>query len=322
MRYSIIIPVYNVEIYLKQCVDSILNQKYKDYEIILVDDGSTDNSGKLCDVFGRQFDSIKVVHKVNGGLSSARNVGAKMAKGDYIIFLDSDDYWVNDNCLLVINESIKRTNCDVLVWNSCKYFERLKRFEKRITQTEKVKVVNPKENILSQYEFRACAWDKAINKNIYEKEQYSFREGTLSEDVEWTFDLLKNIKHIALLDYQINVYRQRAGSITKTQREKKTVDMIAHIDILLKKANMIQEEILRRNCYSYIAEQYVNCIISGGRSKIIKKYKEFFRESLFVLEYGKTSKIYVIKNLLNILGYKLTCFLCGTAFDVRNYLIS
>lgn len=88
---SIIVPVYNVDAYLKQCIDSILNQKYENFELLLVDDGSTDKSGDICDVYGKRDKRVRVFHKKNGGVSSARNVGLDNAKGDWIAFVDSDD---------------------------------------------------------------------------------------------------------------------------------------------------------------------------------------------------------------------------------------
>ena len=91
MKISIIIPVYNVEKYLRECLDSILAQSYKDFEIILVDDGSTDSSGNICDEYSMKYENIKVLHKNNNGLSSARNAGLDIAQGEYILFIDSDD---------------------------------------------------------------------------------------------------------------------------------------------------------------------------------------------------------------------------------------
>ena len=93
---SVIVPVYNVESYLEKCIDSIIHQTYKNLEIILVDDGSTDNSGKICDVYKEKDSRIKVIHKQNRGLSSARNCGLEIAKGEYIGFVDGDDYIAED----------------------------------------------------------------------------------------------------------------------------------------------------------------------------------------------------------------------------------
>lgn len=104
---SVIVPVYNVEKYLPHCIDSILAQTFTDFEVLLIDDGSTDNSGKICDEYAVKDSRIRVFHKKNGGVSSARNLGLEEAKGDYVIFLDSDDYYTDKNCLNILyNEAI------------------------------------------------------------------------------------------------------------------------------------------------------------------------------------------------------------------------
>ena len=103
-KYSIIVPAYNVENYLEQCINSILVQSFNNYEIIIVNDGSTDKTGKICDNFASKNKQIKIIHKKNGGLSSARNTGLEFASGEYNIFLDSDDFWIDKNFLANIND--------------------------------------------------------------------------------------------------------------------------------------------------------------------------------------------------------------------------
>ena len=112
MKLSVVIPVYNVEKYLDKCVESIVNQTFKDLEIILVDDGSTDESGKMCDEWTEKDTRIKVIHKINGGLSSARNAGIKQAKGEYISFIDSDDF-VEQDMYATMVEALDRTGKDI-----------------------------------------------------------------------------------------------------------------------------------------------------------------------------------------------------------------
>ena len=102
-KLSVIVPIYNVEQYIHKCVDSILNQNFKDFELILVDDGSPDSCGKICDEYAQKDERVKVIHKVNGGLSDARNFGLEKAKGEYVSFIDSDD-WVDEN---IYSESLK-----------------------------------------------------------------------------------------------------------------------------------------------------------------------------------------------------------------------
>ena len=137
MKFSIIVPVYNVEKYVKQCINSILSQTYINYELILVDDGSTDSSGSICDSF-KNNKLIKVFHKKNGGLSDARNYGFKKAEGEYVIFLDSDDYWIDNDFLSNINKMLIKKNYDLIIFNTIKYFD------------ESEKKSNPRFNIIDK----------------------------------------------------------------------------------------------------------------------------------------------------------------------------
>ena len=111
MLLSVIVPVYNVEQYLSKCIDSILNQEFKDFELILIDDGSSDNSGKICDEYVIHNDKVKVYHQINGRVSSARNKGLNEAQGDYICFIDADDY-ILPNYFTFINQNVKK--CDII----------------------------------------------------------------------------------------------------------------------------------------------------------------------------------------------------------------
>ncbi len=115
MFFSILIPVYNVEKYLRECVDSVLSQDYSDYEIILCDDGSTDQSGAICDEYANKYDKVKVIHKENQGLLLTRRVAIKASQGQYIMHVDSDDYML-PNCLSTVKDAIDRTGADMVIW--------------------------------------------------------------------------------------------------------------------------------------------------------------------------------------------------------------
>lgn len=124
MKFSIIIPVYKVELYLRQCINSVLNQSYKDFELILVDDGSPDNCPVICDEYASRDIRVKVIHKSNGGLSDARNAGLDIAKGEYVLFLDSDDWWDDVLALEKINLKIKDTDADLIIIGMKKFFSK------------------------------------------------------------------------------------------------------------------------------------------------------------------------------------------------------
>ena len=133
---GVIIPVYNVEKYLEQCVDSVLNQSFKDIEIILVDDGSKDSSGEICDYYKEKDSRVKVIHKENGGLSDARNMGIRQCSSEYILFLDSDDYW-KENCLEEIARCIE-DNVDIVFLTAAKYFEQTGQIEEKFETLDKI----------------------------------------------------------------------------------------------------------------------------------------------------------------------------------------
>ena len=129
MFFSVILPIYNVEKYLNECVESILAQTFKDYEIILVDDGSKDGSGAICDAYAEQYDFIKVIHKENGGSSDARNKGIEAAKGEYIVYIDGDDYVIRFDFLESIYKKIDEENTDIVLYKFAKFFDDEKIFE-------------------------------------------------------------------------------------------------------------------------------------------------------------------------------------------------
>ena len=122
VKFSIIVPIYNIEKYIKKCIQSILKQTYKNFELILVDDGSTDSCGVICDEFLKKDDRIKVIHKTNGGLVSARNEGLNNSSGEYICYVDGDD-WIEKNTLEILYKILKKENPDVIVFNLKKIFK-------------------------------------------------------------------------------------------------------------------------------------------------------------------------------------------------------
>ena len=136
MEISVIIPVYRVESYLAECVDSVLGQNYPSFEVILVDDGSPDRCGTICDEYARRDHRVKVIHKENGGLSDARNAGLAVASGDYVLFLDSDDYWKDSGVLGRLAERISLTNADLLNFSYQKYYEDTGKSESYFSETQ------------------------------------------------------------------------------------------------------------------------------------------------------------------------------------------
>lgn len=176
-KLSVIVPVYNVEKYLSRCIDSILNQTYKKIEIILIDDGSTDNSSEICDIYAQRYDNVVVVHKANGGVSSARNMGLDTAKGDYITFIDADDY-ISENLYQDIIEKINELNADIAV---CSVY---RNDVDGILLTQNYAEVTDNMMLKIMSGFGEWIWNKIYKKELIGNLRFD-TELTFGEDVFW-----------------------------------------------------------------------------------------------------------------------------------------
>ena len=184
---SAIVPVYNVEKYLYRCVDSILKQTYENFELILIDDGSPDNCSQMCDELSEKDSRIKVIHQENQGLSAARNSGIKIAKGNYLTFIDSDD-WISNTMFEDLINLIKEKNADISICNfivtdgNAIYKKNTKAEEKLYSKDEFMKIIlRVNSNRCIHY-----AWGKLYKKDVIDKNEH-YPVGMLNEDVEGMF---------------------------------------------------------------------------------------------------------------------------------------
>lgn len=191
VKVSVVIPVYNVEQYLEECIDSVLNQTYTNYEIILVDDGATDRSGSICDKYAEKWACVKVIHQKNGGLSVARNTGLNEAIGKYVYFLDSDDY-IEDMSLEQLVGIAENENADVVFFDGYVFFTNCEADPNVWTYQRKEKYVseNGREilrKLLITDEYRTAVPLMLLKTEYLRKHQLMFREGILHEDELFTF---------------------------------------------------------------------------------------------------------------------------------------
>lgn len=229
MLFSVIVPVYNVEKYLDACVQSVLDQDCSDYELILVDDGSIDRSGAICDEYANKDNRVKVIHQENGGLSCARNTGIRAAKGDYLVFIDSDD-WIDSDSLDAFEKIISKTHPEIIE-------------TKLVEEYEDRTVV--KDQHYSAYLGQSFTRERALNWILYETEDtwpapkricnrefimnndLFFAEGRLQEDIDWTTRLCCCVKAFDGYDEPWYHYRmKREGSITNNIHAKYITDVI------------------------------------------------------------------------------------------------
>lgn len=248
LKLSIIVPIYNVEKYLRKCVDSLLNQDLprEQYEIILVDDGSPDCCGEICDAYAARYVNVKVVHRKNGGLSAARNTGIEVVQGEYVQFVDSDDY-LEPNVLKTLVEKMDADHLDVLRFNYQNVNERYEVFEPNKISKPFVDYRDEACDGLTflneRLGFGCYAWQFVIRRNLLEG--CRFKEGIYFEDTEWTPRLLLSANRLTSTDLMVYNYLMRDGSITKSvdEMKKKKVlhDLLLSIDYLQRMEKTVED---------------------------------------------------------------------------------
>lgn len=301
MNLSIIVPIYNVAPYLRKCVDSLLAQDITDYEIILVDDGSTDDSGAIADELVHAFSlsplasrlQLQVIHQSNAGLSAARNTGIAAATGDYILFVDSDDY-LQPNVLGTLMEQVGRDNLDVL------------RFRYQNVR-ESGEVFVPHEGMKTDYNNYSSEhtdgltflndrmWVQCyvvqflVRREIVLQEQ--FTPGIYFEDTDWTPRMLLRTKRVASTDLVVYNYLWREGSITLSQKDiKKMRKQLQDKLTLIGKLNMLGNRVANRRWFDGMISGLVINVVG-----IIAQY--FYKERKEYIKQIKSLKVLPIKNI-------------------------
>lgn len=261
---SIIIPVYNVEQYLKACLDTVVAQNYSDFEVICINDGSTDGSKSILDEYAAKYSNISIIHQENKGLSAARNAGIRAAKGDYIFFLDSDD-WIEPDTLKMLTE--KQNGEDLLCFNGRRYFE------DGTTETPDAGIVEDrltgweyynKYALVSRKFHFVCTVLRLYRREYLLKNNLFFKEGIYHEDNLFTPLACYYAKSVKVIPDILYVYRIREGSITQTTNVQRLFDMITVANKL--SAFFIPlSGIDKRTVYREIAGEYFKGFMSEER---------------------------------------------------------
>ena len=238
---SVIVPIYNVEEYLRYAMESLVNQTYKDFEVILVDDGSIDNSGQLCDQYASDYEWVSAYHKVNGGLSDARNYGVTKAKGDWIVFLDPDDYF--EPCALeLLMELQKRTGARIVAGKGKDTYDHdsYQNYQINEEMLAKATLLSSEETLVEMLYgtiATVSAWAKLFPKYIVEKHPYP--KGKIYEDLYVISDYLKEVESVCVIDLGIYHYYRRPNSITLSNFNSKHYDFYDSMDHL---AEVVQKD--------------------------------------------------------------------------------
>lgn len=310
-KYSFIVPFYNVENYVETCITSLLKQTYESFEIIIVDDGSTDGSYERCVQFLSSSEKVCIIRQENMGLGEARNTGLQRARGEYIIFVDSDDFWNKADGLEKIDSKINQCECDVLCFDFLLLDNNTGKIRDRnIRLSDNVNNLNAEKRIkklLIHNGLKFSAWSKVLNRKFLLTNNLFFNKG-LSEDMDWTARILMLTQKIYYLDEKIYVYRaKRSGSITNTVKR----DFLKGWCDILDKIFSYDKEIINQvnekseNKYYYFSKIYGIILINYLRSKRKDEYvRGKILEYKFLISYLTGLKMFVFK-VANFFGLEL-----------------
>ncbi|WP_434798704.1 glycosyltransferase family 2 protein [Terrisporobacter vanillatitrophus] len=291
-KISIIVPVYKVETYLNKCIDSILEQTFKDFELILVDDGSPDRCGNICDEYAKRDDRIVVIHKDNGGISSARNVGLDIARGDYIGFVDSDD-WIDLNMYKILFDNIKIKNGDMCVCDYKKVYsdnslniieESNEHICETLSKIEALKKIY--SNKSTQF---IVVWNKLFKKTLFDN--LKFEMNRIYEDAFIINELIYKSKKVIYLNNKLYNYRQREGSIMNSSCNIKELDSVYALSERVKFFYKLGDKYLINKSEVY----YIEALLNSYRQLELLKEQNFEKNKL-IKDFKKTIKIYSILN--------------------------
>jgi len=274
-QISIVVPVYNAEKTIGRCIESLLNQTYKEIEIILINDGSNDNSGEICDFYAKKDNRIHVIHKKNEGVSKARNTGIKSVKSDYIMFVDSDDY-IKTNMCEILYHSIDNTNYEVVICGFIRNFVFNNIITKSVLILPEVSSINTIEqfkmnwsNLYSKSLFNA-PWGKLYKMDYIEKKNICFDENLdCGEDLLFNLDVFSQIHKVSIVNEPLYIYEctEKESLTTKFNAEKEYNDKHLYNITLsyLKKMNIL------RLCEHSVARIYMrSCFITFEQTLFVE----------------------------------------------------
>lgn len=282
-KISVIVPIYKVEDYLHRCVESIINQTYTNLEIILVDDGSPDNCSKICDEYAEKDSRIKVIHKKNGGLSDARNAGLLIATGEYISFIDSDDY-IDINMYKSIITYMEKHDLDIAECGiKHVYSNKIKQDDKLDKSIHVFNSEDALKELMLERRLHQTVWNKLYKtkliKNIF------FEKGKIHEDEFWTYKVFMNAEKIGFLDEYLYYYIHREGSIMAQGYSSKNLDglearYLRYRDISESYSKL--SFLAKKTTYFYGIYLYQKYIYNTKNNKIsMKKVKEYLKNISF-----------------------------------------
>ena len=307
MKFSVILPIYKVEKYLHECVDSILNQTYTDFEVILVDDGSPDSCPQICDEYAVKDARVKVVHKINGGQASARNAGLEVAQGDYVCYVDSDDYLIDNKVLERLAEKTE-SEPDIVHYKFVEWFESDGHvapcyFDYNVP-TKGRSLAEVYCDLIDKDAYYNSAWSKIIKRSLLMDNNIRFEEGIVGEDNEWYYHVVMVAKKLVLLDEPLYVYRRRSGSTTTTATEKNLRDQLHVLDKWEKILSTAENDARAQVVWGSLAKQFCSAVILYAGLNNVDSYMPELKKKSYMLKYSSNKRVVIFRWAIRLLGLK------------------
>ncbi|TDP11584.1 glycosyltransferase family 2 protein [Halanaerobium congolense] len=314
MFFSVIVPAYNVENEIKRCINSIINQSFKEFELIIINDGSTDNTGKICDELSKKEEKIQIIHQENKGLSFTRNVGMSVANGKYLVFIDSDDY-IEENSLFEFHSTIiKNSFPDVLITRLKQVF------------SDTVKYMDKELSLIKLYdEYDYIEWIFSKSKNTWPSQRYvvknklvreaslKFIEGYLHEDIDWTFNLFIEAQSFATCNYYwYNHLQDRKASITNNISAQNIIDVIKIVKFNIDKIEELDMNIKIKKIMRLSLVNTLYAILSyfpESNEKEKKQIINLLKNNKNIFEHAKDIRHKLFNICSYIFGFRVSLFI-------------
>ncbi len=325
-KFSIIVPVYNVEDFIDECVESVVNQSFVDWELLLIDDGSSDSSADKCDLWSQKDERIKSIHQKNGGASMARNNGLSNCTGDYILFLDSDDFWNTENALSLLDNKINQSSADVVIFG-CTDFNMItneivvSRTNYNLELIDKGDKNDTLHYLLSNKLLPGGPTIFCFSKNAADDNNVRFKIGIQDEDYDFVMSVFLNCKSIFAINDPFYMYRKgRASSVTGSSNIKMIEGIAYTVEKWVDICNFVNNDIIKKDLLNYVAFIYSTGFVICGRMdrKTRKKAISIMKKYKYVLNYAYWIKPRISKLAVNLMGFNLFSILSSKYFKMTH----
>lgn len=325
---SIIVPVYNAEQYIETCVESVLGQSFHDWELILVDDGSCDDSSAICERYAVRDDRIRTIRQENKGTSAARNAGVALAQGDYITFMDNDDWWLNKDALASVAEQLKKRPVDLLCHMSCRAnFDGSRIDDKETTsyanKVASLSVAEAIRFIVDAGMMTSAVWTKVARKTLLERHGIIFPVGMRNEDTDWSAKVLAVCDSVAWCDERFYVYRK--GHAYAQTSHKLPPSSVTDLEVILKENLALADSLDKERGDALKSFLSYPFIVWVGQAQALGFFRQKNEERQHLLmrlkeitDFSEAPRARFVSRVCRVVGVRNTARLLGWAFK-RKY---